>query len=283
MRFRAPLAWLIVVGAGCAGTTGAKPGVDGGTNTGGGAGGSTGAGGTTGLVPVPPTSLTFGTTPTNDQILAGLGMAAPASNTDLSGTWDLVSQRPGRGADHGVVLLAASTFAYISSSRTLQATGIPNAPAVRTINYSGWHAVATTSTPTAMSLGKIPTAVGGSWSFVATPPDDPSAHCEATMSPSLVSGACTRLTGAPRELPGLNGSGQGSKVAAKDSIFGDLGGDWELNGSPGHCTVTFAANTLTATCDPSGSFTGGSVTVVVGDDIASGTTSMGFEFAARRR
>jgi hypothetical protein len=128
----------------------------------------------------------------------------------------------------------------------------------------------------------LPVQAGGTWSFMAQQPGD-SGICTGQLSPGQISANCQGVSGMPSTLPLLNGSGSALRIAQLPSIFGDLGGDWNLIGQNSHCAVTLTGNVFTATCDKSSGFTGGSMTLVFGDGVASGTTSKGIEVAARRR
>jgi hypothetical protein len=144
------------------------------------------------------------------------------------------------------------------------------------------HALFSQFTPQAISMGQLPVQAGGTWMFAAQQPGD-TGTCTGKLLPAQITAACQGVSGIPTTLPLLNGAGSALRVAPLPSIFGDLGGDWELNGQNSHCAAKLNGNVFTATCDRSAGFTGGSITLVFGDGVASGTTSKGIEVAARRR
>jgi hypothetical protein len=76
------------------------------------------------------------------------------------------------------------------------------------------------------------------------------------------------------------GTATGTKETSAQSIFGDLGGTWRLRSSNGrNCTFQFQGSTFTSDCGP---FLGGA-TITFAGSTASGSTTSGYEFAARRR
>jgi hypothetical protein len=260
------LSFAIALGLGCGGTTTVDP--------------NKGPGPTT---PVPETALQTIPIGTDQQIEEEFGKVPARSATDLSGVWDLVGARAGRQPEYGLLVIDSSMMVFADSwGNGVAVTGLPNAPAVRTYRRGQQHPISAQHAPAALSMGQLPVEAGGEWSLAAQAPGDRGA-CTGKILPAQISATCQGVSGVPRTLPGLNGTGSAIRVAQLDSIFGDLGGDWEVNGQNGHCTAKLNGNVFTATCDRSSGFGGGSITIVFGDGVASGTTSKGIEVAARRR
>ena len=101
------------------------------------------------------------------------------------------------------------------------------------------------------------------------------------MAPRELSGVCS-ATNFPNWVgpfdPG-RGNATGTKVAEGASSFGDLSGNWMVPLPSGGCTFQFEGATFNADC---GASMGGMRMTFCGS-IASGTTTRGIEFSARRR
>jgi hypothetical protein len=69
------------------------------------------------------------------------------------------------------------------------------------------------------------------------------------------------------------------QLSRLDSIFGDLGGEWNFQEDRRGftCTARFAGDTFSAT------WSGGSVSVTIHDRLLSGTTSNGYEISGQKR
>jgi hypothetical protein len=140
-----------------------------------------------------------------------------------------------------------------------------------------------------LDMGIFPLVLGGSWTF--TDKNGSPERCTASLQPSVMSAACTNVTGWYSPLLGLvpqplNGDTYtATRTATLASDFGDLGGVWQtsdsLNGAGG-CTVTVQNNVFSARCN--GILQWGSVTATfVNGSTVSGTTGSGVEFTAQKR
>lgn len=74
----------------------------------------------------------------------------------------------------------------------------------------------------------------------------------------------------------------GTRALSLASSFGDLGGAWTIIQGDVSCTAVFEGNDFSLSCIRDGVLTG-SLSAHVMDSLASGTSSAGLEFAARRR
>jgi hypothetical protein len=235
------------------------------------------------ITPVPTTTLPTVPIATNEQFQAVFGTTPQRSATDLSGIWDLVGARLGRTPEYAILAIDRGTFVFVDRWGTgVAVTGLPDAPVARTLRRGDSHSLFAQHTPQAISMGQLPVQAGGTWMFAAQQPGD-TGTCTGKLLPAEISANCQGVSGIPRTLPLLNGAGSALRIAPLPSIFGDLGGEWELNGQNSHCSAKLNGNVFTATCDQSSGFSGGSITLVFGDGVASGTTSKGIEVAARRR
>ncbi len=205
----------------------------------------------------------------------------PAGGT-LSGTWDVVVSS-GTHEDTATVTISDKTFLFDVSGFHLN-IDLSNAAPDLTYVYTSYKTftgpLTTTHTAGALSLGALPLALGGAWTFAGQSQE----RCNGEAHPDSVSINCTSI-GSP--LESLRGSGGAAGVTTAQrrsvhaSIFGDFGGAWTLVTPSATCDVTFQDNLFSATCSQNNSQ--GTVNLTFTDGLASGKTSGGAELSAKRR
>jgi hypothetical protein len=212
----------------------------------------------------------------------GLGAAS-----DISGTWDLYgSSRVYGWAITGTLTIDATRFLLTLDSASVNyiAGSPPSLSYVRPFTGQD-NTYTVTKTDNPVDLGVIPLDVGGTWTF--TRPGDPLAHCDAQVGPGTFGGRCSNVWYAPSSLPDLNHTVSATRTTVLPSVFGELGGVWQLvsdGGSQGRCTARFEGSELIASCNSSFDAMNNSTLVfTLGDGIASGSSDEGLEISAVRR
>jgi hypothetical protein len=204
----------------------------------------------------------------------------------IRGTWDVIGSSLSSSATASFsVTLEPNLFAVTAEGDVLRAT-LAASDADIEFNYGSrddqMHAVRLPST--GANLGAVPVNFSGDWTFENTP--DNGAQCSWSLSTDSVSGNCVDVQFAPRWAPDPDtGSMTGSRTRAAASIFGDLGGEWQLSFSEGaSLTATFEGNTMTLNAvgqwsdDHVRSFS-----LTFDGDTAYGSGNDGLEFSAQRR
>lgn len=131
-----------------------------------------------------------------------------------------------------------------------------------------------------MQLGALPFDLAGRWrlgNLVET-----GSACESTLKPLEFDAHCNDVR-APGWIGDLaDGRISGTKRVELASMFGQLGGQWELVFSRGgSCTAHIEHTTLGITCQGTGRLDGASM-ITINGNTASGFTSRGIEFSAVR-
>jgi hypothetical protein len=206
---------------------------------------------------------------------------ACATPTTIAGTWDVQGSQTNSTPTTATLVIDASHFTFaVTRGDSLTFTAQGNAMTLIWQGDNGALPITTTHTAAALQQGIIPLGLGGSWAFASQ-----SSNCQATIGVPQFTAACTNVYDLPSPLPGeLNGSITGQRTSTLSSVFGDLGGVWQMTadtaGVVGH--ATFSGNTLSVAWSgaPWGSST---ASVVFCDGIASGSTSAGVEFSAHLR
>jgi hypothetical protein len=206
----------------------------------------------------------------------------PAGST-LSGTWDVVVSKGTSTPQTATLAISNSTFLFDANGFHLNLNVTNATPDVAytygTSNpYSGPLTV--TRTPGALSMGALPLAVGGSWNFAGKTAE----RCTGEAHPESLSTSCTGI-GAPFDILMPPGGGTGTSTAQRrstlPSMFGDLGGSWNVVTPRAVCDVTFQDNLFSASCSQNNGQ--GTVDLTFTDGLASGKTSQGAELSAKRR
>jgi len=252
------------------------------SGTGGGLAGTTGYGGQSGI----------------DAGATGGSVAAGNCATDLSGTWDLIATSKFGNPSAGMLVIGPDTFSVTVATERWWA----DSPSTKTLAYSAagsktltWTRtgdpdvpIAVQNTPSNLSAGSIPLALGGQWTFSAN-----RVLCSASID-STSTIACqsnpsgTQVGGTwpfPIPFPRPNTIYNIARKSQLDSQFGFLGGDWQARSSSTSeaCTMKVEGATVSINCTTSNSLKGSMQMTVGAGCVASGTTSTGWELSARRR
>jgi hypothetical protein len=124
-------------------------------------------------------------------------------------------------------------------------------------------------TAAAFDPGQLELDVGGQWRFTEAGADG---WCDATLVPASASMVCQNgPTATPEQIFTL------TRAEQRASIFGDLGGVWNITVGGETCTATLEGQTARASCS-----TEGSAEVTFSGNMASGSTSEGIEFSGQR-
>jgi hypothetical protein len=129
-----------------------------------------------------------------------------------------------------------------------------------------------------MSLGVIPSDAGGSWTLT----DRNRSNCGASLDPDSFAATCSY---APYSGP-FDGRLDAVRTQVLSSVFGELGGVWELvcnSGRCGRCTATFSDNNFNAHCEGTGSFFDGAISFTLFENVGTGFSPEGLEISAARR
>jgi hypothetical protein len=201
---------------------------------------------------------------------AGSALAASA----LAGTWDLTATPTSRSAStSGTLVIAPSRIELTVDGSTLKLEGSGAA-----ITLTSSRNVDVTHEPAAFDTGALPLDVGGIWLAASA---DGAEQCHARLTATAFSGDCSLIDTGGWGLS-LHGSVHGTRALSLASSFGDLGGAWTIIQGDVTCTAVFEGNDFSLSCIRDGVLTG-SLSAHVTDSLASGTSSAGAEFAARRR
>lgn len=210
----------------------------------------------------------------------GTGQGGSTSDSpleDLTGVWDLVVTGDGVATD--TIEISEDLLRVTTSRRELVL--------VRTSDgydgtYEGGFVRATPRDGADLDLGALPLPVGGDFRL-----EDISSAldwCDYTLTASSFSGDCTEGVYDPPDLPDLGGAVVTAvRLKALASVFGDLGGEWEVEtGEGARCKVLLDGASLELSCQDARAYSG-SVRMVFSRDSLSGSTDRGIEFAAQRR
>jgi hypothetical protein len=201
---------------------------------------------------------------------AGSALAASA----LAGTWDLTATPTSRSAStSGSLVITPSRIELTVGGSTLVLEGRGSA-----ITLTSSPDVHVTHEPAPFDTGALPLDVGGIWLAASA---DGAEQCHARLTTTAFSGDCSAVDTGDWGLA-LHGSVHGTRALSLASSFGDLGGAWTVIQGDVSCTVVFEGNDFSLSCIRDGVLTG-SLSAHVTDSLASGTSSTGTEFAARRR
>lgn len=209
--------------------------------------------------------------------------ACPASTSDLSGTWDVVGASPGGTPESGTISIAKNVFVLKISDAVLSYVASGDTMSVTWTLRSDVRAITTsrTSPTTQTHYGILPLDFGGGYTFAAS--TNPADSCNFDGELGAFSGGCAQ--GGADEPVSRKEAGKvfrAARVQTLDSQFGDLGGVWkDPNGS---CSFTFSGSTISSECADNADWLGGKADLVfVGMSTASGKTSNGVEYSAKRR
>lgn len=196
-------------------------------------------------------------------------------SSDLSGTWDLLIAQPDGDVSTSTVTLSPTRLAVDGELELLALI----ADEVIDIAFDG-EALRATRMAVDLDLGVIPLPFGGSLRFTGVPDEGPA--CDYDLDTTSLSLVCTDDISTPGDLPELDEANlQAQRTEALSSEFGELGGRWSVTAEDVECLVVVEGNTIDVECSRGDS--DASVTVTVGAERISGSTSEGVEFTAQRR
>jgi hypothetical protein len=197
----------------------------------------------------------------------------------ISGTWDITASRVQGPPTNATLSIDASSFSFMVNGSSLTFREQGGTLSLTWTDPRRTLPIVTTHTSNGMYFGALPLDVSGSWSF-----RNGAAYCMESLNEQTGSALCAGVGDLPSPLPRIDGSLTGQRVSTTTSIFGDLGGSWHLSADNGNgsCDATFSDNAITASC-AGASDQGGSVTVTFCEGVASGSTSTGIEFTAKKQ
>ncbi len=192
------------------------------------------------------------------------------SESNLAGTWDLIATRTSSGSKSIGTLTWNDSSAVLSlDSETVTFTLSGATGTVTDKRSTSSDTVSIQHTAAAGDPGSLGINPFGTWVFTDTTGGD---TCTATLSAGSFSNSCS----------GATDQWTAQRTTTKDSIFGDLGGDWTFTAGSTTCTAHLVGSTFSASCgETGGSQT--SVTLTVSGNVLSGTTSDGYELSGNKR
>jgi hypothetical protein len=214
-----------------------------------------------------------------------LALAACGNATDttsLAGRW-LITGPAGSGPqDMATLDWSDSSFSFSYADTTVMMSRMADALTVHWTEQGGNQAVVQATHSGGVHVGALPFNPTGDWIFTsANPSDHP--RCMASFTSDTLTNSCSGVSDLPAlGLYPFDGTVTAHRTQTGASIFGDLGGTWNVSiGTAGQCVVTLAGSMFQATCTNAGLLTGGATATITGD-IASGTIG-GWEFSAQRQ
>lgn len=206
----------------------------------------------------------------------GSGTVAPPR--DLTGVWDLVMIT-------GSEPFTTKTIEVSKQSLTIRTRDeliMDRTPTGFDGTYSGKPVRAAVSAAGSLDLGIIPLPLSGAWYLENIPDDGP--YCTYRLESGRFRGHCSPDAGKLRHLPDLaDASVTAEQYRVVQSVFGALGGSWELTLRDGAgCVVELLGSAIRIFCNDTRGFDG-TVNLVLEGESLSGQTSGGIEFTAQRR
>lgn len=202
--------------------------------------------------------------------------------TTLSGTFDIVAAYPLATKDTATLTISSTefTFAEGSGSFSFHQTGA-DVGAVYKTDQSATIAVTNARGATRLDQGILPLALDGDWTF-----ENDAKKCAMRFVDGLLTAGCDERPSFPSPFsnPETGAAYTLKRTSKAASVFGTFGGEWSATGpGSGSCVLHFTDHTVHAAC-ANGSGADGSFEVTVAGDLASATgkTSDGYEFSARR-
>lgn len=201
----------------------------------------------------------------------------------LEGTWELSGTRYGTNKTTGLISLTAKHLSIQTDGGGVIATLQADGTFAVDVNHSyGSEPLRASRTGTgAFNLGPVPLDLSGSWQITDSPAAEGNG-CTASLQDGSFEATCLDSQRF-RWMPDFsNGSMTCQRTSALASQFGDFGGEWSCALSRGGiCEFRFEGPTITSSCTNARRMNG-TMTVTFNGDLASGLTSTGFEFSAKR-
>ncbi len=201
----------------------------------------------------------------------------------LAGNWEVSGTRYGTDESTGVISLTAKQLSIQTGGGGVTATLQSDGTFAAEVNYP-WGSdplIASRTGTGAFNFGAIPLDLSGSWQIT----DSPAAEgygCAATLHDGSFHATCLnslRFQWMPDFSRGSIGCQRTSLLASR---FGDFGGKWNCAMSTGGiCDFKFEGSTISSNCTNAQRMNG-TMTVTFNGDLASGQTSSGLEFSAKR-
>ncbi len=231
---------------------------------------------------------------------AGTGGAGPARgcDTDLTGTWDLISTSAYEAPGSGTLVIGADTLTVTINHRSTSGLDFYrlaySTQGSRTLSWQGTSEPAISidvqNTPVALDEGSIPLALGGSWVFSANMVRfsvSVGAVASSLIVDRLSTGTMVGGTWPPRlPRPRLAETYSVSRLSPLASQFGFFGGQWQAvnDKDDKNCSITVENNSVQFDCQTGNAFNGITHLTVGSDCVVSGSTiNSGYELSARRR
>jgi hypothetical protein len=204
----------------------------------------------------------------------------PDDVSDITGTWDLMGSVSDIGESvtgtltisrEVFILELGSVFVDYSPATAPGLVVSPGAGGVRAYNVT--HAAGD-----AIDLGVIPMRIGGEWDADETTGIE---ECRAFAEGGVIGGGCRSFGGGWQY-----GAFRAEQLERSPSIFGDLGGTWNVLNAyemTGGCTAILRDTTFTAHCSGTGPRSDGKITFTMQDGFGTGSSDKGLEVSAVRR
>lgn len=201
---------------------------------------------------------------------------------DLTGTWDVIATVLGKTPAEVTVEIDAQHLRVTVPTGSFSAQKNGDGFLVVHTDGAGPHQVVVRQLAGALQFGAIPLNLSGAWT-ARSPEGNDGLGCDATLSKTDFTGLSlgVRLPKWVGPYDPRAGSAMGQKLSDASSIFGDLGGTWRMttNQEP-ICTFRFERANFNSQCTDG---LGGLDITFQRDGTASGTTTSGVEFTAKRR
>lgn len=201
----------------------------------------------------------------------------------LEGTWEVSGTRYGEGETHGMISLTSKHLSIQTTGGGVTASLQDDGTFTATVShdYGSEPLMAERTQQGAFNLGPVPLDLSGSWKVTDSPAVEGNG-CTATLADGSFVATCLdshRFWWMPDFS---NGSLNCQRTSAIASRFGDFGGQWSCAMSEGGiCEFRFDGSTITSSCTNARRMNG-TMTITFNGDLASGLTSSGLEFSAKR-
>jgi hypothetical protein len=214
---------------------------------------------------------------------SGQSGGASGSDSSLAGAWDVVGTRLGDSPVSGKLIVDAERLTLVFGSSSFAA--LRDGDKFALVAGFGSTAIASTArnkTGPSANLGAVPLNVSGSW-YIIDRSDSSTNLCAWSLGVDSAQGDCLDVGTLPSWVGSpANASASAERKLAAPSIFGDLGGEWQvLLSTGGTCTAKFEGSKVSGACSGAGKFNG-SFQLEFSGGIASGSTDRGLELSAKR-
>jgi len=199
--------------------------------------------------------------------------------SDITGTWDLMGSVSDIGESVTGTLTISSEIFLLELGSVFVDYSPATAPTLVVRPGGGVRAYdVTREAGDAIDLGVIPMRIGGQWDADETTGLE---ECRAYAEEGAIAGACQSRNGGWQY-----GGFHAVQLERSASIFGDLGGTWNVQNvfdMTGGCTAILRDTTFTARCSGTGPRSDGKITFTMHDGFGTGSSDEGLEVSAVRR